>query len=62
MLIAKAPFLKGRVAFHPMQGNLAQYEKDKPKYEASDVAVHLDSDLFANIAYLPLNSAESFGC
>ncbi len=61
MLIAKAPFLKGRVAFHPMQGNLAQYEKDKPKYEASDVAVHLDSDLFGNIAYLPLNSAGAFG-
>ena len=31
------------------------------EYEAAGVAVHLDSDLFKNISYLPLNSAEAYG-
>ena len=40
---------------------MAQYERDKQKYDASDVMVHLDSDLYRNIGFLPLNISESFG-
>ncbi|MGY8672464.1 MAG: PEP/pyruvate-binding domain-containing protein [Verrucomicrobiia bacterium] len=61
ILTAKMPILKGRVAFHPLSGNLDLYEREKGKYVAAGIAVHLDSDLYRNIAYLPLNEAESFG-
>jgi len=61
LLIAKMPLLNGQVAFHPMEGNLAQYTKDRSKYEAAEVAVYLDTDLYGDIAYLPLNSADAFG-
>ena len=60
-LTAKMPSLEGKTAFHPLQGNVAQYEKDKAKYRAANLAVHLDEDLYKNISYLPLNPAESFG-
>lgn len=55
------PILKGRVAFHPLPGNLDRYKSEKALYDASGVAVYLDEDLYQNIAYLPLNEAESFG-
>ena len=61
VLVSKAPFLKGRVAFHPLRGNLDLYEQEKDLYENSDVAVHLDEDLFQNIAFLPMNPAVSYG-
>ena len=60
-LTAKMPLLAGKTAFHPLQGNVAQYQKDKEKYLAAKLAVHLDEDLYKNISYLPLNPAESFG-
>ncbi len=55
------PILKGRIAFHPLPGNLDRYKSEKALYDASDVAVYLDEDLYKNIAYLPLNPAASFG-
>ena len=61
MLINKMPLLKGRVAFHPLRGNVARYEQEKEKYQAAKLAVHLDSELYRNIAFLPLNAATSFG-
>ena len=61
LLIGKMPLLKGRVAFHPLQGNLSRYQQEKRKYEKANLAVHLDSDLYRNIAFLPLNTAKSFG-
>jgi hypothetical protein len=60
-LTTKMPILKDRVAFHPLRGNVAQYEADKDKYTTAKFPVHLDSDLYKNIAFLPLNSAESYG-
>ena len=60
-LVAKMPLLKGKVAFHPLRGNMDRYQAEKAKYAGSDVAVHLDDQIYANIAFLPLNSAESFG-
>jgi hypothetical protein len=46
ILTAKMPILKGRVAFHPLSGNLDLYEREKGKYVAAGIAVHLDSDLY----------------
>jgi len=60
-LVEGAPFLKGQLAYHPLRGGMARYEADKSKYEASDVAVHLDADLYGNIGFLPMNAGESFG-
>ncbi|MEC9094728.1 MAG: hypothetical protein VX438_18610, partial [Planctomycetota bacterium] len=60
-LIHKAPFLEGKLSFHPLNGNIRQYERDKAKYDNSDISVHLDEHLYSNIGYLPLNSAESYG-
>ena len=60
-LVGGAPFLKGQLAYHPLRGGMARYEADKAKYEASDVAVHLDADLYGKIGFLPLNGGESFG-
>lgn len=60
-LVTFMPPLQGKVAFHPLSGNLSRYEDEKTKYENSDVAVHLDGDLYRNISFLPLNQAESFG-
>jgi hypothetical protein len=61
LLTKSMPILKGRVAFHPLRGNIARYESEKQKYKTAGITVHLDSDLFKNIAFLPLNSAEGFG-
>lgn len=61
ILVSYAPVLNGRVAFHPLQGNLERYEREENRYNASDVAVHLDEDLLTNISFLPLNEGESFG-
>ncbi|MCH2180605.1 MAG: PEP/pyruvate-binding domain-containing protein [Mariniblastus sp.] len=61
LLIQKMPLLEGRVAFHPLPGNLARYQQEKEKYEKAKLAVHLDTDLYRNIAFLPLNNANSFG-
>lgn len=60
-LIETAPVLRGRLAFHPLRGNLDQYEEDKAKYETAKLPVHLDEDTHSNIAYLPLNPGVSFG-
>ncbi len=60
-LSAKMPILNGKVAFHPLRGNLDQAERDRAKYKAANLAVHYDEDLYTNISYLPLNMAESFG-
>lgn len=60
-LMKFAPVLKGRIAFHPLPGNLDQYKREKALYDASEVAVYLDEDLYKNIVYLPLNPAVSFG-
>ena len=60
-LVKFMPPLNGKVAFHPLRGNMSRYESEKTKYENSDVAVHLDEDLYRKISFLPLNEAESFG-
>ncbi|MDB4671070.1 PEP/pyruvate-binding domain-containing protein [Pirellulaceae bacterium] len=61
MLILKMPLLKGKVAFHPLRGNVDRYTREKAKYQAAKVAVYLDEDIYKDISYLPLNIAKSFG-
>lgn len=61
VLVNYAPFLQGQLAYHPLRGGMKQYEEDKAKYAASDVLVHLDTDLYDNIGFLPLNTSESYG-
>ena len=60
-LIETAPLLEGKLAFHPLHGNIELYEREKEKYASANLPVHLDDDLFGNIGYLPLNEAESYG-
>ena len=61
ILTRQMPLLKGKVAFHPLSGNVSRYEAEKSKYEDSNVAVYLDSDIYKNISFLPLNIARGFG-
>ena len=61
ILVRQMPSLNGKLAFHPLPGNVRRYEQEKDKYAASDVPVHRDEDLYSNIGYLPLNIAESYG-
>ena len=61
ILTRQMPLLKGKVAFHPLSGNLRRYEAEKTKYEEAGVAVYLDSDIYKNISFLPLNIAKGFG-
>lgn len=61
ILTRQMPLLKGKVAFHPLSGNLRRYEAEKIKYEEAGVAVYLDTDIYKNISFLPLNIAKGFG-
>lgn len=61
LLVREMPILKGKFSFHPLQGNLRQYESEKQKYADAGIPVHLDEHLFQRIAFLPLNAAVSFG-
>lgn len=60
-LIKHAPILAGKLAYHPMPAAVNLYENQREQFEAGGLSVYLDSDEFADIAYLPLNQAEGFG-
>jgi len=60
-LVAKMPILEGRLGYRPLWGAMDLYEREKGLYESGKLPVYLDDDLYGDIAYLPLNSAESFG-
>ncbi|MCS1410186.1 MAG: Phosphoenolpyruvate synthase [Verrucomicrobia subdivision 3 bacterium] len=61
MLVEKMPLLKGKLGYYPMPGAMSRYREEKSLYEAGDLPVYLDEDLFGKIAFLPLNVGESFG-
>lgn len=61
ILTRQMPLLKGKVAFHPLDGNLRRYQSEKGKYKNGSVSVYLDSDIYKNISFLPLNIAKGFG-
>lgn len=60
-LLAKAPFLKGKLAYHPLQGGVDSYRRNQAEFEKSGIPVYLDKDLAMDLAYLPLNLAATFG-
>lgn len=59
VLTKTMPDLKGKLAFHPLQGNVRLYEEEEALYRQAGIPVHMDDA--GEIAYLPLNSATSFG-
>jgi hypothetical protein len=61
LLLARAPFLKGKLAYHPLQGGVEPYRREKAEYEKAGLAVYLDRDLETDFAYLPLNLGEACG-
>ncbi len=61
LLVSKMPILKGRLGYCPLWGAIGIYEREKARYEVAEFPVYFEDDLYANIGYLPLNQAESFG-
>ena len=61
LLVAKMPILKNRLGYCPLWGAIGIYNREKARYEAAEFPVYFEDDLYANIGYLPLNQAASFG-
>ena len=61
LLVAKMPILKNRLGYCPLWGAVGIYEREKARYDAAEFPVYFEDDLYANIGYLPLNQAASFG-
>ena len=61
LLVAKMPILKNRIGYCPLWGAIGIYNREKALYDAAEFPVYFEDDLYANIGYLPLNQAASFG-
>ena len=61
LIVSKMPFAKNRLGYCPLWGAIAIYNSEKALYDKADFPVYFEDDLYANIGYLPLNQAESFG-
>ena len=61
LLVAKMPSLKNRLGYCPLWGAIDIYNREKAYYDAAEFPVYFEDDLYANIGYLPLNPASSFG-
>ena len=61
LLVAKMPSLKNRLGYCPLWGAINIYNREKAFYDAAEFPVYFEDDLYANIGYLPLNQAASFG-
>ena len=61
LLEGHSPLLAGNLAYHARPGAMARYEQERDQYENAGLPVFTEDDLFADIAYLPLNLAEGFG-
>ena len=61
LLVAKMPSLKNRLGYCPLWGAIDIYNREKIYYDAAEFPVYFEDDLYANIGYLPLNQAASFG-
>ena len=61
LLVAKMPVLKNRLGYCPLWGAIGIYNREKALYDAAEFPVYFEDDLYANIGYLPLNQAASFG-
>ncbi len=61
LLVSKMPVLKNRLGYCPLWGAIGIYNSEKALYDAAEFPVYFEDDLYANIGYLPLNQAASFG-
>ena len=61
LLVAKMPILKNRLGYCPLWGAIDIYNREKARYDAAEFPVYFEDDLYANIGYLPLNQAASYG-
>lgn len=61
LLVSKMPILKNRLGYCPLWGAIGIYKREKALYDAGEFPVYFEDDLYANIGFLPLNIAESFG-
>ena len=61
LLVSKMPILKNRLGYCPLWGAIGIYNREKSLYDAAEFPVYFEDDLYANIGYLPLNQAASFG-
>ena len=61
LLVSKMPILKDRLGYCPLWGAIGIYEREKALYDAGEFPVYFEDDLYANVGYLPLNQAASFG-
>ena len=61
LLVSKMPILKNRLGYCPLWGAISLYNREKALYDAGEFPVYFEDDLYANIGYLPLNQAASFG-
>ena len=55
------PILKNRLGYCPLWGAIGIYRSEKALYDTAEFPVYFEDDLYANIGYLPLNTAASFG-
>ena len=61
LLVSKMPILKNRLGYCPLWGAIGIYNREKALYDAAEFPVYFEDDLYANVGYLPLNQATSFG-
>ena len=61
LLVAKMPILKNRLGYCPLWGAISIYNREKTLYDKAEFPVYFEDDLYANVGYLPLNQAESYG-
>lgn len=61
LLVEKMPILENRLGYCPLWGAINLYRSEKAVYDKADFPVYFEEDLYANIGFLPLNIAESFG-
>jgi len=61
LLVAKMPSLKNRLGYCPLWGAIDIYFHEQDLYDGAEFPVYFEDDLYANIGYLPLNQAASFG-
>ena len=61
LLVAKMPSLRNRLGYCPLWGAIGIYNREKARYDVAGFPVYFEDDLYANIGYLPLNQAASFG-
>ncbi len=61
ILLEKAPVLRGRLVYHPLQRSRQRFPQDAEAFKKAGVTVYFDEDLSKDLAYLPLNPAATFG-